>query len=210
MSWVAVGVAGVGATIGGIEAIRAHKKLKELQKKPLANFSVSPELQSAYDRSLRMAGMGFTPEQAAAYHSNVGMQQNTARANAINQSGGSLSSAINIGLQSQNIEGENKFASEDADKRMRNIQYADNLAGQIQGQRNLETDANRSYRIQQEQQYGLAEKQGIENISHAVGAAGTYYAGSTEQDKQLDMYKKLSQQGQYPQTQPFYPTPTGQ
>lgn len=190
-TWVAAGVASAELTYAGYNKIQANKKLKALQKQPLPGTTVSPELQAAYDRSLKMAGMGFTPEQAAAYHSNVGMQENTIARNAIDRTGGNLAGAINVGLQSNNIEGENKFAAEDADKRMRNIQYADNLARQIQEQRNMKSSEDRSYRIMEEQGYGLASKQASENITSSAGNIGTAVGGGLEQNKQDDMYKKL-------------------
>lgn len=177
-----VGLGAIQTGVGAYQAIQANKKLKELESQPLASLAVSPELQQAYQRSLKMAEMGFTPEQSAAYHSNVGTQQNTAYRNATDRSGGNLSQAINAGLQSQNIMAENQFASEDADKRMRNIQYADNLARQIQDQRNIESQANRQYRMNQEQQYGLAQKTGIENVLGGVGTAVTGGVGGMQQN----------------------------
>jgi hypothetical protein len=163
--------AGIKGVTGVIQASQAGKQLKNLSKTPIDEYSVSPELQNSYSRAEAMANQGFAPEEKAAFQQGVGRQQAGAFQNAVDQSGGNLSSAIGAALKSQNIGVQSDFAAQGSRLKSQHMQYADELAGRIQSQKNLMTEAKRQRRTMLEQAYGSAKKQGIENITGALTGA---------------------------------------
>jgi hypothetical protein len=163
--------AGIKGVTGVIQASQAGKQLNNLAKTPIDEYSISPELQHSYSRAEAMANQGFAPEEKAAFQSGVARQQAGAFQNAVDQSGGNLSSAIGAALKSQNIGVQSDFAAQGSRLRSQHMQYADELAGRIQSQKNLMTEAKRQRRTMLEQAYGAAKKQGIENITGALTGA---------------------------------------
>lgn len=152
------------AILGGFQAYNAHQALEQLQKKPKPNYTISPELQTAYNRAQQMSNRGFSGGEKADFDSNLAMENAAQTRNLQNQAGGSLAGSIFAGIQGRNIGALNKFASEDAGLQRHNIQYADSLGQAVQGQRNMATNVDIQRRTQQEQALGGAMAKGTENL----------------------------------------------
>lgn len=175
-------VGGVGAVTSGIKAYKAHKALKELQKQQLPNYSISPEMQHAYSRAEGMTNRGFTGAEEAAFKANLGQSSNTSYQQAMDQSGGNMAQAILGGINSGNVNALNQFAAQDAQQRRANIAYADQLAGQLQNQQNMATGQEINYRMAQEQAYGKALQDNLNNAQSAFNYGMTMGVGGIESE----------------------------
>ncbi len=102
-------------------AIQKKKAENELAKLQHPNYTVSPELQDAYSKSLEMSKYGYSPSQRASFRSNVGQDINTQTANALAVGGGQLGRTINRMGQVAKLGAENKFAFDDASLMDRHI-----------------------------------------------------------------------------------------
>lgn len=181
MAWLA-GV--VQAGVGIYQAVKSQQALNELQNKT-PDYSVSPELKTAYSRANELAGEGFTPQEKAAYDNRVATSTNTAFRNGIANSGGNLSQALRNGIQAEKIGANNDFASTDAQLHRSNIHYADSLAQEMQNQKNLIDQNKISRNLMLQQAYGGGKQAGISN---AMGGAMTsiYSASNTSTDPTLN------------------------
>jgi hypothetical protein len=175
-SIISGGIAAGRAISGAVRQRKANQALEELQNQPMAQYTVSPELQGAYDQAQQMSQRGFTGGEMTGYQSNLAQANNAQYQQARNMAGSSLAGAIGAAIQSQNIGALNQLATSDAEIRRRNIAQANQLAGDIQQQENLNTGAQRQYRIMQEQAFGQAAQQarqdiwgGLNGIGNAVG-----------------------------------------
>jgi hypothetical protein len=189
MSWISVGIAGVGVgtkVIGGIiQKNKADKALKALNAQAMPEYSVDPRMENAFNRAEGMSNQGFTAQENAGFNQSLAMQNTAQQRSAVDMGGGNLASTINAGLQSNNIQAINQRAGQDAQLRRSNIQYADQLAGQLQSQQNLINQSRISRRQQLEQAYGAASAQGMENIMGAaqeVSNIGVAAAGRNNTD----------------------------
>lgn len=176
-SIISGGIAAGRAISGAIRQRKANRALEELSQQPMAQYSVSPELQGAYDQAQGMSQRGFTGGEMAGYQSNLAQANNAQYNQARNMAGSSLAGVIGAGIQSQNIGALNKLAVSDAEIRRQNIAQANQLAGEIQGQNNLNTGAQRQYRMMQEQAFGQASQQARQDIWGGIEGIG--YAGQT-------------------------------
>lgn len=197
------GAEGVGALVSGLgtigmgayQSVKAGKALKELNKKGVPNYAISPEMQKGYETSIARANLaadaaksrakyGFNTAQKAQYEQNLARQNNTAYQNALSRSGGNLSKAINAAIGSQNISGQNQFAVSDATLQDRKINEADlsqryasqmgvNAGSAYQSQRNLMSQQDILRRMELERALGLAKSQGMTNIASGVNSLGT-------------------------------------
>ena len=202
-------VGGVGMVTSGIKSYKANKALKELQKQELPQYSVSPEMRNAYGRAEGMTGRGFTPQEEAAFRANLATSENTARMNAMNQSGGNMSQAILGGLNARNVGALNQFAAQDASQRRANIAYADNLAGQLQQQENIKTGQEVNYRMTQEQAYGKALQDNLNQMQSSFNYGITMGLGGMDFGKKPGVIPGGSQggQGQGFSSNPFVSNP---
>lgn len=221
---ISAGLAIGKAVMGGIQQHKANKALRELQNQPMAQYSVSPELQGAYNQAQQMSSIGYTRGEQAAYLSNLQQANNAQYSNAKNAAGSSLAGAIGAGIQSQNIGALNNFAMNDAALHRQNIDRANNIASQIQQVNNLEIGANRDYRVMQEQAFGTAAAQGRQNMYGGIGELGlagqAFALGGGFNSPQSMEYNPtyntpttsapyVQQSDAYNSAQPFYPTMSG-
>lgn len=159
--------------MGAMQWSQANKALKQVNSKPIDEYSISPELQHSYQRAEGMTKYGFAPEETAAFNQGVARQQTGAFTNAIDQAGGNLSSAIGAALKSQNIGAQSEFAAKGAQLKAQHIEYADSIGARIQNQQNLMVQAKRQRREQLEQAYGQAKQAGISNVTNALSGIAT-------------------------------------
>lgn len=161
----------------------AKKGLNKISAQKFPNYSLSPQLKSAYDQSVTDAQHGFTPAETAAFTNSLARQNNLSYRRATDSAGGNLASAINRGLQSQNIGALNQFAGQDAAMQRGNIRYRDTLAQALQHNQNLQSQADISHRVMLEQAYGKAEsdaQMGMVNSGLAFGNALAYGAANNQ------------------------------
>jgi len=173
MSWVAVGVAGVGAAVSIGTSIsnrkRAEKALAEINKTTQPEYQEDPRLTEAYNRAEAMTKYGFAPEEKAQFQNQLARGQNAQRQSALDLGGGNTASAINSVLQANQTNAINQFAAQDAGLRRENIRYADSLAGQVQSQQNLIQQQKIARRQMLESAYGGAIAQQNQNQYQAMG-----------------------------------------
>lgn len=172
MSWISVGIAGVGTgskIIGSIvQKNKAQKALKDINATPAPEYTQTPEMQNAFNRAQAMSSQGFTAQENAGFGQELAMQNEAQRQAAVDIGGGNLASTIGAGLQSGNIQAINQRAGQGAQLRRSNVQYADQLAGQLQSQQNLINQQKIARRQMLEGAYGQASSQASENIWGAV------------------------------------------
>jgi len=111
-----------------------------------------------------MSRFGYSPEETAAFKGNLASQSEARYKRATDQAGGSLSQAIQGGINYGNIKGLLNFAGNDASFHRRNIQYADSIGRQIQSQKNLITQSEQQRYNKVENAYGNEFTKGSENI----------------------------------------------
>jgi hypothetical protein len=169
--------------MGLFQKSQADKRLSDLEKQPYSSFEPSPELTNAYNRAEQNAQTGFSPQERAAFVQKLAQQQSAAYRKATDMSGGSLASALNKGIQAQNIGAQTDFATNDATLKRRNITYADSLARAMQSQHNMQTQAENHRRLLEEQYLGTAGSQGMTNMANAVGGAGSLLFAQNAWDK---------------------------
>ena len=166
--WGSVGTLGLGA----IQTIVGLRKLNELNKRPVPNYSIGPELQKAYGMAEQRATQGFMPTEVAQFQQGLARTLEAQRRNAISMGGGGLSQAISGALGGQALKSQNQFAAQDADRRLQNERYLGSMAGQMTNQRNLISGQDISYYKGAQAALGGAIKAGTTNLGSAFNAAG--------------------------------------
>lgn len=154
--------------LGGIQTGVALNQLNKLNKEPAPNYSISPQLQNSYSRSLTRSGYGFAPEIRTDYFNNMAGRYAQNFRNATQVSGGNQSQAIGRALQSGQLRDFSNFAAQDAQAQERNIRYNDQVGAQLTNQQNLITGQNINYRMQREQAWGGALQSGLNNLAGAA------------------------------------------
>ncbi len=161
----------IGFGTGLWETLGASKGLRDFARQPHGQYTVSPELQSAYSSAQKMATRGFAPEQQAAFRQNIAEDLNTSTRRALDQSGGNLGRVINK-LGNINMgKAENQFASQDALLKDQHMKYRDVIANQIQHQRNLQSQTQIHHDLLLENALGQGLKTGVENLGGAANFA---------------------------------------
>ena len=139
----------------------------------LPNYGISPELQNAYNTSQANAQYGFSPAEKIAYQQEIAHQQNTARQQALDIGGGQLAGTINGVLNGQRLTAANQFAGQDAALKRQNQMYGDNLAQQIQAQKDKATQENINLWNRKQQAYGQQLNAGAQNLTSYLGTVGS-------------------------------------
>lgn len=161
------------AGLGGYEAIKSGRQLKKLGKTPYPYPTVSPELQTAYQRAMGMSQTGYTPQERASFENRLAQQQMAGQRQAVQVGGGQLAGAIGAGMRAQQLGAQSMFAAEDARLRRQSMRYADTLAQAMQHQKNIVSEAQMRRRTMEEQALGGGMKAGLENIVNALGGAAS-------------------------------------
>lgn len=164
------------AGLGGYEAIKSGRQLKKLGKTPYPYPTVSPELQTAYQRAMGMSQTGYTPQERASFENRLAQQQMAGQRQAVQVGGGQLAGAIGAGMRAQQLGAQSMYAAEDARLRRQSMRYADTLAQAMQHQKNIVSEAQMRRRTMEEQALGGGMKAGLENITNALGGAATLMA----------------------------------
>lgn len=157
--------------MGVPQAVIGFRQMRQLSKVSMPEYSVSPELQSSYNRAEKMAMQGYTPaERASMFQSQAGSTAAQTRAG-LARTGGSMASALQVigGMnQNQFLLG---FGSQDAQLRRQNIKYADTLMRDVDKVKMM----NQELRIRRDQEKRQAASNlfnmGLQNISSGLSDA---------------------------------------
>lgn len=183
----AVALAGLAYGVYNSETQKAQAK-EGLNKQKFQNFSVSPELQGAYQRAQAMSQFGFSPAEKASFRQNKAQDINTQAQRALDIGGGNMARTISKLGQISNLQSENQFAAQDAAIKRQNIKYADSLAGALQGEKNRATGAGIDQYNRAQTAYGNAyaqnqtnENQLIGQLPYLIGGISNNYGGQSAQ-----------------------------
>lgn len=154
--------------LGGLQAGIGYAQLQKLNKEPRPNFEITPEQMTSFSRAQQRTGYGYSPEQRSDYFQGVAGRYAQNYGNAMKLSGGQLSGAIGRSLQAGQLRDFSSFAAGDAQQQQRNIQYADQIGGQITAKRDMITNQNIQDRIRREQAFGGAVQSGLNNMAGAA------------------------------------------
>ena len=168
----------IGGAIGAYEFFHAQEELKNLDKQPVPNYSVSGELQNSYRRAEGMANEGFTPQEKAAYQNQLNLSNSNAYSRATQEAGGSLSNVISAGINSADVQGANKLSIADAELRRQNMQYADSLGSEIQTQKNLADKQRIDNYNRQQEAWGAASTAGLQSFMNSFTVGGLLKTGN--------------------------------
>lgn len=156
--------------LGVLQAIPSFVNLMKLRNEQRPNYSISPELQGAYNLAENRSHFGFTPQQRGAFNQSFSQAQNTDFYNARNMGGGSLAQSLSSALGARRLNMLNQFAAQDAAAQRANVSDFYNLSSQMQRQRNLATQQDINYRMAKEQALGKALSSGLTNIASGINA----------------------------------------
>ncbi len=173
---------------GIVQNKKANKALQALSEQEYPEFAEDPRMTSAYNRAQEMARFGFQPEERAAFRQDLAQSQGATFQKAIDTAGGQGAGAIAGMLQGQETKAINRFAAEGAQLKRSNIRHADQLAQQLQSQKNLQTQNLIARRQMLEQGYGAAKSSALENITGAFSGVGALMA-------QKEFGKKTGERG---------------
>jgi hypothetical protein len=154
--------------LGVPQAVIGFKQMKQLSKVPMPEYSVSPELQAAYNRADAMANQGFSPaERANMFQAQAGSMASQTRAG-LARTGGSMSAALQVigGMnQNQFLLG---YGDADAKRRLDNAKFAYKAAQDVDKVRMM----NQELRISRDQQKRLSASNlanmGIQNLASGM------------------------------------------
>jgi hypothetical protein len=150
------------AIMGGVQLMGGLIGAASMGARP--RYSMTPEMRRSAGRAEYMAGMGFLPEErAAAIQEGRNAQAGVLR-RTMDAGGGNLARSIYGAQGADNLEFQNRLASQDANLRRGNIRYADTFSREAQRIQDMNTGADISARMAEEQQLGGAIRTGSENL----------------------------------------------
>jgi hypothetical protein len=164
----------VGAGIGAAQSIYAMSQLNKLEKEPEPEYTIAPELQTAYNTALGMSQQGLTPSEKQGAENDISRGAATSFYQTSKMAGGNLSNAIIGGIDSNQLGAYDKLAAVDAETHRANLKQYYGLANAMQKQENVISKSNIEARYNLEQAWGDLGKQGISNLGKSLnfGAIG--------------------------------------
>lgn len=175
------GLQGMGSfSLGALQTYMAMKGLRELQRTPRPQYTVSPEMAASQQRSAMRSKYGFTPQQTAQFRQQMGQSLYGDFRNQVNMGGGNLAQALAGRGMGARLGGLNRFAVDDANMMARNIQYEDTMNRAIQDQLNRGIAQRANYRMSDERAIGQSLQSGLTNMASAVNlnqATGAFGGG---------------------------------
>ena len=171
--------AGTGA-VGLLQTIPSLINTIKLNRIPRPEYETLEGVNNAANRAEQRAQFGFSPNQTAAFKSNLANTLQTDYRNARDMSGGGLAQAITSRNMGQRLNALNRFAADDATAQQRNIQYSDSMQKYLQGEDNRQTAQQINYRMRDEGQTGATLGSGLNNMGSYVNqnaALGNFGSG---------------------------------
>lgn len=173
---MAIGLA--SAILGGVQLVGGIIAASSLGDRP--SFTEDPNFSRSAGRAETMAGMGYTPQERAAFRGDLASAQATDYQRGMDISGGNMAQAL-LGINtSRAASALNRFAAQDAALRRENIRYADSFSRERQARRDAQTQLDTQYRMAEERaiggaiQSGLGNIAGFSNLNQAMGYDPTY------------------------------------
>lgn len=160
---------------GIVQYRQGTQGLKNLAKIQAPSYSVSPEMQDAYNLSKSNASVGYSPEETANFNQSLARSGNANVQRGTDMAGGSMAGALNAGQQFTNVGAINNFAAGDASERNQHAGAFYGQAGAMQGQKNLMNEQAIKERLMKEQAYGMAVQAGMKNFNTGSNKIGGFF-----------------------------------
>ncbi len=180
---VSLGAGAIAKGIGAVNSIQAQKRLekrlRDLEAKPLEEYTIDPALKGAYSQALGEASSptGFTGNQLGAYRQRLAQMRRARLGSVRNMTGGSGGRAVNAILGGQELNALNDMALADANLALSNRNNALNrsmtLGGQSQNIRNMNTQTRLNRRLMLEQALGQGIRSQRDYRMNMLGGLGT-------------------------------------
>jgi len=154
---------------------QARRRLRELGKTPLPEYTETPEMRGIYNIGSEMVSSprGYTPSQRAGFRTRIGRSLNAMRSGVRNIVGGSQSKALNLMDISPLVNAETQFAADDAALALNNRNQGLNRMYQgamnFQGIRDRNTQARLQRRLMEEQALGTAARSNEDYMRNTIG-----------------------------------------
>lgn len=159
-----------GVALGLYQTIWGGQQLKSLERQPMPNYSVSPELSNAYNEALGQKDQGLSPEENTALQSNINRGTATNIYNSQKEGGGSLSNVVSGIASSDQLSAYDQVAALNAKMRESHLQDYYKLTDTVQQQKNLISQQQIAQRMELEEAYGKELQSGISNITKGVSS----------------------------------------
>lgn len=162
--------------LGGIQAVGGLIGALNMGRRP--RFAEDPRFAQAAGRAEYMAGMGYTPQERAAFQSDVAAQTAGDYRRGIDMSGGNMARALGGISTARTMGAFNRFAGQDAALRRQNINYADQFSRERQRRMDMQTRADMEQydaeqrALGQAMSSGLTQMAGAANFSQAMNFYG--------------------------------------
>jgi hypothetical protein len=186
MEPISMALAGAGLAAkayGGVQSYRNQRKmegqLRDLQKTPMARFTIDPKVRDMYAQSISEASTpeGYGGATISNFRQGIGRNIRGRFRNALSVSGGSGSRGINAVLNSQGMDAYNQFAQGDEGIRRSNrnmgLNRSMNIANQFQSARDRNTSFNQNYRLQTERALGEGIRSQRDYRTNMITGAGS-------------------------------------
>jgi len=164
--------------LGGIQAIGGLVSAFSMGDRP--RFREDPRFTGAAGRAEYMAGMGYTPQERAAFQGDIAAQTAGDYRRGIDMAGGNMSRALGGISTARTLGAYNRFAAQDAALRRQNIQYADQFSRERQRRADMQTQADIQQYDREQQATGQAISSGL-----------TGMAGAFNFNQAMNFYKNL-------------------
>ena len=161
--------------LGGIQTVGGLIAALGMGRRP--SFTEDPRFTQAASRAEYMAGMGYTPQERAAFQSDIAAQTAGDYRRGIDMSGGNMARALGGISTARTMGAFNRFAGQDAALRRQNIQYADQFSRERQRRMDMQTRADMQQYDAAQQAVGKAMSSGLTGLAEAGNfAAGMNYS----------------------------------
>ncbi len=161
--------------LGGIQAVGGLIGALNMGRRP--RFTEDPRFTQAAGRAEYMAGMGYTPQERAAFQSDIAAQTAGDYRRGIDMSGGNMARALGGISTARTMGAFNRFAGQDAALRRQNIQYADQFSRERQRRMDMQTRADMEQYDAEQRALGQAMSSGLTQMAGAAnfGQAMKFY-----------------------------------
>lgn len=178
-----MGLGIASAILGGVQLVGGIAAAASLGDRP--SYTEDPNFSRSASRAETMAGMGYTPQERAAFQGDLASSQATDYQRGMDVSGGNMAQAL-LGINTSRSAGAlNRFAAQDAALRRENIRYADSFSRERQARRDAQTNLDTQYRMAEERAIGGAIQSGLNNIAGManLNQAMSYNPGAMPQSE---------------------------
>lgn len=130
---------GIMGTAGLVQFAIGMNEMKKLNRQQWAQYGLTGNSQMSLNESMDRAKHGYTPEEVAGYQGRIARGNNTAYSRGINYGGGNLATAVQQGINYNNVRSQLDFSLHDAELHRRNIMDRDRAISYEQSLANLNT-----------------------------------------------------------------------